>query len=195
MFKIARVAVPILIVAISMLSYGGIMKKVENDKVTAKTENDYRDFHFNTITGDSASLADFKGKVILMVNVASKCGNTPQYAGLEELYRKYKDQGLVVIGFPANNFANQEPGTNEEILEFCTSTYDVTFPMMAKINVKGDDINPLYNYLTAESDFKGEIKWNFTKFLLDRDGNVVDRFETPVKPMSDEIVKAIEKQL
>ncbi len=150
---------------------------------------------FKTIHGNDSTLSDFKGKVVLLLNVASKCGNTPQYAGLEELYQKYKDKGLVIIGFPANNFGGQEPGTNEEILKFCTSTYDVSFPMMAKISVKGDDEHPLYKYLTEKSPFPGEIQWNFGKFLLDRDGKVVARFEPKTQPESDEVLKAIETAL
>ncbi len=152
-------------------------------------------FTFNTITGEQTDLESYHGKIVLIVNTASKCGYTKQYAGLEELYDKYKDKGLVVIGFPANNFGNQEPGSNEEILQFCTTNFDVSFPMMEKISVKGDDISPLYEYLTTESGFEGDIKWNFTKFLLDRDGKPVARFETKVAPMSDEITSKIEELL
>lgn len=150
------------------------------------------------IDGEDVSLADFKGDVLLLVNVASKCGYTPQYEGLEKLYQRYKDQGLVVMGFPANNFGNQEPGTNAEIKEFCTTKFDVTFPMFAKISVKGDDIHPLYQYLTdkkANSEFSGEIGWNFTKFLVNRDGEVVARFASADKPMSDSVIKAVEAAL
>ncbi|MFH2054594.1 MAG: glutathione peroxidase [bacterium] len=154
-------------------------------------KTDFLNYEFQSITGDTTSLADFKGKVILLVNVASRCGNTPQYEGLEKLYETYKDSGLVVIGFPANNFAGQEPGTNEAILEFCQSNYGVTFPMMAKISVKGEDKHPLYRYLTEESDYPGEIGWNFAKFLLNRKGEVVARFEPKTQPLSDEIVGKI----
>src|SRR6202166_3887461 len=143
------------------------------------------------------SLGAYQGKVILVVNVASKCGFTPQYKALEALYDKYKDQGLVVIGFPANNFMAQEPGTNEEIKTFCSRTYNVTFPMYSKISVKGSDQAPLYAYLTKDTGagMAGEIKWNFTKFLVDRDGKVVQRFEPAVTPDSKEVTTAIEKQL
>ena len=130
-------------------------------------------FALNDIEGTPATLGQYEGEVLLLVNVASKCGYTKQYAGLEALYEKYKDEGLVVLGFPANNFGGQEPGTNEEILAFCTGTFNVTFPMFAKISVKGDDIHPLYAYLTgAETnpDFAGDIKWNFNKFLVNRTG-------------------------
>ncbi len=160
-----------------------------------KMKSKHYSYTFNTIEGEEMKLADFQGKVVLMVNTASKCGFTKQYAGLEELYRKYKDKGLVVVGFPANNFGNQEPGSNEEIMQFCEINYGVTFPMMAKISVKGEDIHPLYDHLTNKSEFAGDIKWNFTKFLLDKDGNPVARFESSIKPMSDEIVNKIEELL
>ena len=128
----------------------------------------------------------------LVVNVASRCGFTPQYTALEATYRKYKDRGFVVLGFPANNFKGQEPGTNAEIQEFCKRTYDVTFPMFSKISVLGDDKAPLYQYLTQTG---GEIEWNFTKFLVDRDGKVIARFEPKVTPDSPEVTAAIEKAL
>jgi len=154
-------------------------------------------FTLNSIDGKPAPLADYKGKVVLLVNVASKCGYTPQYSALESVYEKYKDQGFVILGFPANNFGAQEPGTNEEIKTFCTRKYNVSFPMYAKISVKGDDQAPLYGYLTKETPagIKGEIQWNFTKFLVDRNGNVVQRFEPAVTPDSKEMTAAIEKQL
>jgi len=155
------------------------------------------DFTLPAIDGQDAPLSQFKGKVLLLVNVASKCGYTPQYAGLESLYEKYKDQGLVVIGFPANNFGAQEPGTNAEIKTFCSRTYKVSFPMYAKISVKGEDKNPLYHYLTEEANSatNGEIGWNFTKFLVDRSGNVVARFESKVKPDDAGLLQAVEKAL
>mgnify|MGYP001143261102 CR=1 FL=1 len=155
--------------------------------------NSVHDFTLKTIDGAPAPLANYKGKVLLIVNVASKCGYTPQYAGLEALYRKYKDQGLVVIGVPANNFGGQEPGTNEEIKEFCTRTYNVTFPMLSKVSVKGADQTPLYGYLTQQTG--GDVKWNFTKFLVGKDGKVIGRFEPAVKPESQELTSAIEKAL
>ena len=154
-------------------------------------------FTLNSIDGKPAPLADYKGKVVLLVNVASQCGYTPQYSGLEATYEKYKDQGFVILGFPANNFGAQEPGTNEEIKTFCTRKYSVTFPMYSKISVKGADQAPLYAYLTKETGpgITGEIKWNFTKFLVDRDGKVVQRFEPAVTPDSKEVTAAIERQL
>jgi glutathione peroxidase len=155
------------------------------------------DFTLPSIDGKPMPLADFKGKVVLVVNVASRCGYTPQYTALESLYEKYKGQGFVIVGFPANNFGAQEPGTNQEIKTFCSRTYNVTFPMYSKVSVKGDDQTPLYQYLTKQtgSAIAGDIKWNFTKFLVDRNGNVVQRFESAVTPDSKEIVTAVEKQL
>jgi glutathione peroxidase len=154
-------------------------------------------FTLNSIDGKPATLAGYKGKVALVVNVASQCGYTPQYSALESTYEKYKDQGFVILGFPANNFGAQEPGTNEEIKTFCTRKYSVTFPMYSKISVKGADQAPLYTYLTKDTGagIAGEIKWNFTKFLVDRNGNVVQRFEPEVTPDSKEVIAAIEKQL
>jgi glutathione peroxidase len=151
------------------------------------------EFTLSSIDGQPAPLAAYKGKVLLLVNVASKCGFTPQYTALEALYEKYKDQGLVVIGFPANNFMAQEPGTNEEIKTFCSRKYNVTFPMYSKISVKGDDKAALYQYLTTTGG--GEIKWNFTKFLVGKDGSIIARFEPKVTPDSPEVVAAIEKAL
>jgi glutathione peroxidase len=151
-----------------------------------------QEFTMNSIDGKPVPLEDYKGKVALVVNVASRCGFTPQYAALEALYRKYKDRGFVVLGFPANNFMGQEPGTNEEIKDFCTRKYDVTFPMFSKISVKGKDEAPLYQFLTKTG---GEIPWNFTKFLVDGDGKVIDRFEPKIKPDSPEVTAAIEKAL
>jgi len=155
------------------------------------------EFTLPSIDGNPTPLATYKGKVILLVNVASRCGFTPQYSALESLYEKYKDQGFVILGFPANNFGAQEPGTNAEIKTFCTRTYNVTFPMFSKVSVKGDDITPLYQFLTQKANpaVAGEIKWNFTKFLVDRNGNVVARFEPPVTPDSAEVVEKIEKLL
>ena len=156
------------------------------------------EFTLNDIDGKPVSLAEFKGKVVLIVNVASKCGFTPQYTGLEALYEKYKDQGFVIVGVPANNFGSQEPGTNEEIKQFCSSKYSVTFPMMAKVSVLGDDQTPLYSFLTGkETDpqYAGDIKWNFTKFLFDRNGKPVARFEPNVTPDSPEVAAAVEAAL
>jgi glutathione peroxidase len=155
------------------------------------------DFTLPSIDGKPMPLSSYRGKVVLMVNVASKCGYTPQYSALEAIYEKYKDRGFVVLGFPANNFGAQEPGTNEEIKTFCSTKYQVTFPLYAKVSVKGEDTTPLYQYVTREANpaVAGEIKWNFTKFLVDRSGKVVQRFEPAVKPDSPELTGAIEKLL
>jgi glutathione peroxidase len=155
------------------------------------------EFTLPSIDGQPMPLANFKGKVILLVNVASRCGFTPQYTGLEALYEKYKDQGFVILGFPANNFGGQEPGTNQEIKTFCSTKYNVTFPIYGKVSVKGADQTPLYQYLTKEADpsHTGDIKWNFTKFLVDRNGNVVERFEPNVTPESENVVTSVEKLL
>jgi glutathione peroxidase len=156
------------------------------------------DYTLNTIDGQPAPLSAYKGKVVMLVNVASRCGYTPQYTALESTYEKYKDRGFVIIGIPANNFGAQEPGTNKEIKTFCQSKYNVTFPMMAKVSVKGEDKNPLYQYLTDKSanpKTGGDIQWNFTKFLVGPDGQIITRFEPAVTPDSPEVLAAIEKAL
>jgi glutathione peroxidase len=156
------------------------------------------DFMLTSIDGQPAPLAAYKGKVVLLVNVASQCGYTPQYAALESVYEKYKDRGLVIVGIPANNFGGQEPGTNEEIKTFCSRKYNVKFPMMAKVSVKGADKVALYQFLTDKKTnprIGGEIQWNFTKFLFGRDGTPVARFEPEVTPDSKDVIAAIEKAL
>lgn len=146
------------------------------------------------IDGKEQALEQYRGKVVLVVNVASKCGLTPQYDGLEKLYQAYKDQGLVVIGFPANNFGGQEPGTEAEIKTFCTTKYNVTFPMMAKVSVKGGDIHPLFKQLVSESG-GADIEWNFGKFLIGRDGKLVKRISPRTAPDSDELKQAVAEAL
>lgn len=156
------------------------------------------DFVVKDIDGNDVPLSKYKGKVLLIVNVASRCGFTPQYQQLVDLYNRYKDQGFAILGFPANNFMGQEPGTNEEIKTFCQTRYNVNFDMFSKISVKGEDIHPLYSYLTSKDTnpkFGGEIRWNFTKFLVDKNGNVVARFEPRTKPDDPEVIAAIEKAL
>lgn len=157
------------------------------------------DFKLKDIDGKEVDLAKTcQGKVVLLVNVASKCGLTPQYEALQKLYDAHKERGLVVIGIPANEFGAQEPGTNEEIKKFCNSKYSVTFPMLGKIVVKGDGIHPLYKYLTekeTDPEFAGPIQWNFTKFLVGRDGKLAARFEPKVAPDDKTVVAAIEKAL
>nr|MCS3816223.1 glutathione peroxidase [Mucilaginibacter sp. X4EP1] len=148
------------------------------------------EFKLKSIDGQEFSLAKYKGKKVLIVNTASKCGYTPQYAELQKLADLYKDK-LVVIGFPANNFASQEPGANADIKTFCQKNYGVTFPLSEKVSVKGDDISPLFKYLTEapNPEFTGEIKWNFEKFLIDENGKLIHRFRSPVTPLSPEITK------
>lgn len=156
------------------------------------------DFKVKDIDGAEVALSKYQGKVLLIVNTASQCGLTPQYKGLEALYEKYKGEGLEVLAFPANEFGSQEPGTDEQIKEFCTTKYNVTFPVFSKIVVKGQGMHPLYSYLTNESSnpsHAGDIKWNFAKFLVDRKGEVIARFDPKTTPDSEEIVKALEKAL
>jgi glutathione peroxidase len=156
------------------------------------------DYKLMSIDMEPLALSQFKGNVVMLVNVASRCGYTPQYAGLEALYRKYKDQGFVIVGVPANNFGQQEPGTNSEIKTFCRRKYDVTFPMMAKVSVGGNDIAPLYDYLTDKKinpETGGEIKWNFTKFLVGKDGKILAGFEPNVTPDDPALVAAVENAL
>jgi glutathione peroxidase len=164
----------------------------------AAPANSVYNFTLKSIDGQPVSLSSYHGKVLLLVNVASKCGYTPQYAGLESLYEKYKDRGLIIVGIPANNFAGQEPGTNAEIKTFCRNKYNVSFPMMSKVSVLGDDKTPLYVFLTDKSvnpQIGGDIKWNFTKFLFDRNGKPVARFEPAVTPDSPQVTAAVESAL
>ena len=156
------------------------------------------DFVVKDIDGKETKLSDYRGKVVMIVNVASKCGYTKQYTGLEKLYKEYSDKGFVIVGFPANNFGGQEPGSDSDIKTFCSSKFDVTFPMMSKISVQGDDQAPLYKYLTDKEtagDFKGPIGWNFTKFIVDRNGNLVGRFESKVEPSDKKLVGLVKKAL
>lgn len=169
-----------------------VSKKVMKDKHTIY------DFVVKDIDGKNVQLSEYKGKVMLIVNVASKCGFTPQYEGLQKIYSQFADQGFVVLAFPANNFRNQEPGNNSEIKEFCTVNYGVSFPLFSKISVKGEDIHPLYEYLTSEKTnrkFAGEITWNFNKFLVNPVGELIARFESKVKPEDEKIITAITKTL
>jgi len=197
--KLAVFAV-VLAAGTVVLARPGDQKDVikEPTKMAAKESSGPLNFTVKSIDGKDVNLADYRGKVVLFVNVASRCGLTPQYKGLQALYDKYKDDGLVVIGFPANNFAGQEPGTNEEIQQFCTSKYNVTFPMMSKISVAGQDKHPLYKFLTeggAGQEFKNEVEWNFAKFLVDRNGNVIARFSAKTKPEEPQVGAAVEKAL
>ncbi len=194
-----------MLLAAVLLSIAAISYSLARDSKEADSngggkmaEKSALDFTLKNIDGQDVKLDAWRGKALLLVNVASKCGYTPQYEGLQSVYSKYRDQGLVVIGFPANNFGGQEPGTNEEIKQFCSLKYNVTFPMFAKISVKGGDIHPLYKFLTSKEtnpEFGGDIAWNFNKFLVDRQGKVVARFGSGDKPESEKVVQAIEKAL
>lgn len=171
------------LVVLALISFG----------MSAQTS--FYDFKVETLEGENFDMSSLKGKKVLVVNTASKCGYTPQYEDLEKLYEKFGGDNFVVIGFPANNFMSQEPGTNEEIREFCTKNYGVSFPMMAKISVKGNDIDPLYKWLTTK-DLNGvmdtKVKWNFQKYLIDEEGNLVDVAYSKEKPMSEKIVSWVE---
>ena len=157
---------------------------------------DLREIKLKDINGKESSLMAYEGKVLLLVNVASKCGLTPQYKSLEAVHRKFKGQGFSVLGFPCNDFGAQEPGTNEEIKEFCSTKYDVSFPMFDKVHVKGAERHPLYEALSGkDSPFPGDVKWNFGKFLIGRDGKILKRFEPKVAPDSPEVTQAIESAL
>jgi glutathione peroxidase len=156
------------------------------------------DYELNSINYERVHLRDFKGKVLMIVNVASRCGYTPQYADLENLYRRHKDKGFVIVGVPSNDFGQGEPGTDPEIKQFCRRTYDVTFPMMSKVSITGNNRLPLYQYLTDETQNPktgGDIQWNFTKFLVGRDGTIVARFDPKMSPNDPALVKAVENAL
>lgn len=155
-------------------------------------------FTAKSMDGHETSLAEYRGKVVMIVNVASRCGFTKQYAGLQKLFDTYKDKGFVILGFPANDFLSQEPGSNEEIMKFCQLNFGVTFPVFGKISVKGDGQHPLYQFLTDKKtnpEFGGAISWNFNKFLVSRDGRVVNRFGSRTEPLEAEVIAAVEKAL
>ena len=188
------------ILSISLLIiFAGLFVFFGNSSPTASTKTkSVLEFKMKDIDGKEVALKKYKGDVLLIVNTASKCGYTPQYEGLQAIYEKYKAQGFYVLGFPANNFGGQEPGKESEIKEFCESKYKVTFPMFAKISVKGEDQHPFYNFLTAKETnpkFSGDISWNFNKFLVNRKGKVVARFSSKDKPDGEAVTQAIEKYL
>jgi glutathione peroxidase len=162
--------------------------------MAAKSPSLY-EFTMNDIDGQPVNLGQYKGKVLLVVNTASFCGNTPQYSDLQAMYEQYSEKGFEILAFPANNFGQQEPGTNAEIKNFCFTKYSLTFPLFSKISVKGEDKHPLYRYLTEQSPFPGEVEWNFQKYLVDRSGNVVGRFHHRTKPLSPEVVHEVERLL
>ncbi len=173
------------------------VKTEANARVETAKPMSFLDFKTQSLDGKPVDLSQFKGKVLLVVNTASKCGYTPQYAGLQKLSTDYSAKGLTVIGFPANNFGGQEPGTNTEIGEFCQKNYGVTFPLMTKVSVKGDDQSPIFSFLTKDANpaMTGDIGWNFEKFLISRDGKLVARFKSGVTPDSEELKNAVEAEL
>lgn len=184
------------LVALS-LNCGKAQVKVNEDNSDENMRNNTINIHdlsVNTIDGKTVSLKEYGGKVLLIVNVASKCGYTKQYKELEEIYNKYKNEGFEILAFPCNDFGGQEPGTNEEIKEFCSTNYNVTFPLFDKIKVLGDDKNPLYSKLISFEP-AGDISWNFEKFVIDKNGNVVGRFKSKVKPDDEEIISLITAEL
>jgi len=153
------------------------------------------DFKMKTIDGQTKALSDYRGKILMVVNVASFCGYSPQYKDLEAVYRKYKDKGFTILAFPANNFGEQEPGSDLEIKSFCSTTYDVTFDLFSKISVRGDDQHPLYRYITNDSPFPGDVKWNFQKYLVDGNGTFVAMFPSRTKPTDPAVLERIESLL
>jgi glutathione peroxidase len=173
---------------------GPAAEPMEGIMMAAQTGSVY-DFTLNDIDGKPMPLTHFRGKVLLLVNTASFCGNTPQYSDLQRMYEKYREQGFEILAFPANNFGQQEPGTNDEIKSFCYTKYSLTFPLFSKISVKGGDKHPLYRYLTEQSPFPGEVEWNFQKYLVDRSGNVVARYHHRTKPLADEVLRDVERVL
>lgn len=170
-------------------------KTVDGKEMSSATPAPVYQFTLNDIDGHPVDLKRYQGKVLLLVNTASFCGNTPQYDGLQTLYEQYQAKGFEILAFPANNFGKQEPGTNEEIKSFCYTKYALAFPLFSKISVKGEDTHPLYQYLTKQSPFPGEIEWNFQKFLVDRHGRVIARYRPGLKPLSQQIVTDIEQAL
>lgn len=186
------------VAAVALFAFGiAAAPSVADEKAASESGGSYVLGHtLKRIDGSEQPLSDYKGKVVLIVNVASKCGYTPQYAGLQKLYESKKADGFVILGMPANNFGNQEPGTDAEISEFCSSKYAVTFPMFSKISVKGDDSHPLYKQMTGlPGPLGGEVKWNFEKFLVDRTGNVIAHFGSRTRPDDKEMLDLIDKAL
>jgi len=195
--SVISIAVSAILIACLIIFY----QMKESGSSSAQTKGSMTsvyDITVKDIDGKSVKLDRYKGNVLMIVNVASECGFTPQYEGLQKIYQKYQSQGLVVLGFPANNFGGQEPGSEAEIKTFCTQRYKVTFPMFSKLSAKGSNIHPLYKFLTDKASnpkFAGEISWNFNKFLIDRNGNTIARFESSAEPESAEVTEAIEGAL
>jgi glutathione peroxidase len=193
-----------LLAGIGLIAAGGSSDLLEPGFAQAKQEGTILmaaqtpmvyDFTLNDIDEQPVSLSQFRGKVLLLVNTASFCGNTPQYTDLEKMYEQYREKGFEILAFPANNFGQQEPGTNAEIKDFCHTKYSLSFPLFSKISVKGGDKHPLYRYLTEQSPFPGEVEWNFQKYLVDRSGKVVARYHHRTAPLSDEVVRGVEAAL
>jgi len=174
---------------------GGSAQAGQEGTMMAVKSTSLYDFTMDDIDGKPINLSQYRGKALLVVNTASLCGNTPQYSDLQALYDEYHEKGFEILAFPANNFGQQEPGTNEEIKSFCFTKYSLTFPLFSKISVKGGDKHPLYQYLTEQSPFPGEVEWNFQKYLVDRSGKIVGRFHHRTKPLAPEIVKEVERVL
>ena len=203
--KLTTMCATLAMLALTALTFGKaaqitVVKEPTKEPAVAKDNQPASplDFKVKDIDGKDADLSQYKGKVVMIVNVASQCGFTPQYEGLEALYKKYAEQGFVILGFPANDFGKQEPGTNEDIEKFCTSKYSVKFPMMAKISTLDPEKAPIYKFLTDKptaGDFAGDIAWNFNKFLIDRNGNVIARYGSPVTPQDKQITAEVEKAL
>lgn len=196
----ARVSIPLFALAAALLSVAGFVRAEAESEDNAKSESipPALDFEMARIDGEPVHLSQYRGDVVLMVNTASQCGFTPQYAGLQTLHEQYHERGLSILGFPANDFGNQEPGDNEQIHQFCEVNYGVTFDLFAKVSVKGEQQCALYQHLTDKEtnpDFAGPVKWNFEKFLLNREGTVIARFRSKVKPTSDAMIDAIETAL
>jgi len=181
-----------------LVFFGTILTRSHVTAAESYSDQTIYDITIEDIHGKKVELSQYKGKVLLFVNVASECGYTPQYEELEKLHQKYKNKGLVIIGIPSNDFGEQEPGTNEEIERFCTRTYNVTFQMMAKVKTKGDEKHPLFTFLTSgqgNTALAGDVAWNFEKFIIDKNGNILSRFRSKIKPSSAECVKSIELAL
>ncbi len=182
--------------ALSAALLAGVLSASAGHHETTSGGSSVLDFTLDRIDGKPQALSDYQGQVLLLVNVASKCGYTPQYEGLEKLYETYREQGFAVLGFPSNDFAGQEPGSNEQIADFCRSTYGVEFPMFGKITVKGEDAHPLYRYLTDQPEpIGGSVQWNFQKYLVNRRGEVVAKFAPGTRPSDGDLVKQIEALL
>jgi glutathione peroxidase len=194
---VLRIGIAVAVVGVAVAAYFAyrILGPGPAAANPAPPDSRFYDFKMKDIDGKDVSMDSFRGNVVMVVNTASRCGFTPQYEGLQAIFEKYKDRGFKVLGFPANNFMGQEPGSNEEIKDFCTRQFKVSFPMFSKISVKGEDQHPLYNFLTTQSPFPGAVSWNFNKFLIDREGNVVARFGSGDKPGDKKVVAAVVKAL